>query len=172
MERRHAAFPIFGSDRTSRRVDRAGTPSPRWDGAGFKKSSWRGPRKTGAQRLSDALGPGRAKREKHGQGGAQGLLMRARRSRASSTTLQWIHKAFPMLCGLCGPWWMCRWKNIWVRLKKSTSPSPAWCWPVLTSKPGSTGKVAMVFGLRPPGRPCAAEPLQWAVKAAAAVVDT
>ncbi len=62
----------------------------------LKKSGWRSPRKTGTQRPHDALARGCAKRQEHGHGSAQGLLRRARRSRASSATLQSIRKAFPM----------------------------------------------------------------------------
>ena len=39
----------------------------------LKKSGWRGPRETGAQRLQHALDRGRAEREEHGQRSAQGL---------------------------------------------------------------------------------------------------
>ena len=39
----------------------------------LKKSGWRGPGQTGAQRMSDALDRGRAERQEHGHGGAQGL---------------------------------------------------------------------------------------------------
>ncbi len=39
----------------------------------LKKSGWRGPRETGAQRLAHALVLGRAKREEHGYGGSEGL---------------------------------------------------------------------------------------------------
>jgi len=39
----------------------------------LKKSGWRGPRKTGTQRTTDAVDRGRAKREEHGYGGVQGL---------------------------------------------------------------------------------------------------
>ena len=39
----------------------------------LKKSGWRGPRTTGAQRQHDALGAGRAKRQEHGHGGLEGL---------------------------------------------------------------------------------------------------
>ena len=39
----------------------------------LKKSGWRGPFETGAQRLHDALDRGRAKCEEHGHGSAQGL---------------------------------------------------------------------------------------------------
>ena len=39
----------------------------------LKKSGWRGPRETGAQRLQHALDRGRAEREEHGHGGQQGL---------------------------------------------------------------------------------------------------
>ena len=39
----------------------------------LKKSGWRGPRETGAQRLQHALDRGRAEREEHGYSGAQGL---------------------------------------------------------------------------------------------------
>ncbi len=39
----------------------------------LKKSSWRGPYQTGAQRQHDVLDRGRAEREEHGHGGAQGL---------------------------------------------------------------------------------------------------
>ena len=39
----------------------------------LKKSGWRGPFETGAQRLSNALDRGRAKCEEHGHGSAQGL---------------------------------------------------------------------------------------------------
>ena len=39
----------------------------------LKKSGWRGPRETGAQRLQYALDRGRAEREEHGHGGKQGL---------------------------------------------------------------------------------------------------
>ena len=34
----------------------------------LKKCGWRGPRRTGAQRLSDAVDRGRAEREEHGHG--------------------------------------------------------------------------------------------------------
>ena len=39
----------------------------------LKKSGWRGPRETGAQRQHDAVDRGCAKRQEHGHGGAQGL---------------------------------------------------------------------------------------------------
>ena len=39
----------------------------------LKKSGWRGPRETGAQRHADAVDRGRAEREEHGHGGQQGL---------------------------------------------------------------------------------------------------
>lgn len=39
----------------------------------LKKSGWRGPKETGAQRLKRVLDRGRAEREKHGHGGHQGL---------------------------------------------------------------------------------------------------
>ena len=39
----------------------------------LKKPGWRGPRETGTQRLHDALGAGRAKRQEHGYGGLEGL---------------------------------------------------------------------------------------------------
>ena len=39
----------------------------------LKKSGWRGPRETGAQRLQHALDRGRAEREEHGHGGTEGL---------------------------------------------------------------------------------------------------
>lgn len=39
----------------------------------LKKSGWRGPRETGAQRLQHALDRGRAECEEHGHGGQQGL---------------------------------------------------------------------------------------------------
>ena len=39
----------------------------------LKKSGWRGPRETGAQRLQHALDRGRAERKEHGQRSAQGL---------------------------------------------------------------------------------------------------
>ena len=39
----------------------------------LKKSGWRGPRETGAQRLKRVLDRGRAEREEHGHGGQQGL---------------------------------------------------------------------------------------------------
>jgi len=39
----------------------------------LKKSGWRGPRETGAQRLQYALDRGRAEREEHGYGGPEGL---------------------------------------------------------------------------------------------------
>ena len=39
----------------------------------LKKSGWRGPRETGAQRLQHALDRGRAEREEHGHGGSEGL---------------------------------------------------------------------------------------------------
>lgn len=39
----------------------------------LKKSGWRGPRETGAQRLQHALDRGRAEREEHGHGGLEGL---------------------------------------------------------------------------------------------------
>lgn len=38
----------------------------------LKKSGWRGPRETGAQRLKHVLDRGRAEREEHGHGGQQG----------------------------------------------------------------------------------------------------
>jgi len=39
----------------------------------LKKSGWRGPRETGAQRMQRVLDRGRAEREKHGYGDAQGI---------------------------------------------------------------------------------------------------
>jgi transposase len=39
----------------------------------LKKSGWRGPRETGAQRLQHALDRGRAEREEHGHGEAEGV---------------------------------------------------------------------------------------------------
>ena len=39
----------------------------------LKKSSWRGPRETGAQRLQRVLDHRRAEREEHGSGGLEGL---------------------------------------------------------------------------------------------------
>lgn len=39
----------------------------------LKKSGWRGPRETGAQRLQRVLDRGRAEREEHGYGGLEGL---------------------------------------------------------------------------------------------------
>ncbi len=39
----------------------------------LKKSDWRGPRETGAQRMQRALDRGRAEREEHGHSGLQGL---------------------------------------------------------------------------------------------------
>ena len=39
----------------------------------LKKSGWRGPRETGAQRLQHALDRGRAEREEHGHGCSEGL---------------------------------------------------------------------------------------------------
>ena len=39
----------------------------------LKKSGWRGPRETGAQRLKHVLDRGRAEREEHGHRGQQGL---------------------------------------------------------------------------------------------------
>jgi transposase len=39
----------------------------------LKKSAWRGPKETGAQRLQHALDCGRAEREEHGHGRLQGL---------------------------------------------------------------------------------------------------
>ena len=51
----------------------------------LKKSGWRGPFETGAQRLPNPLDRGRAKREEYGS--AQGLLSQAKRSRGSSATL-------------------------------------------------------------------------------------
>ena len=39
----------------------------------LKKSGWRGPRETGAQRLKHVLDRGRAEREEHGYGGPEGL---------------------------------------------------------------------------------------------------
>ena len=39
----------------------------------LKKSGWRGPRETGAQRLQHALDRGRTERQEHGHSGAQGL---------------------------------------------------------------------------------------------------
>lgn len=39
----------------------------------LKKSGWRGPRETGAQRLQRVLDRGRAEREEHGHGGPEGL---------------------------------------------------------------------------------------------------
>ena len=39
----------------------------------LKKSGWRGPRETGAQRLQHVLDRGRAEREEHGHGGLEGL---------------------------------------------------------------------------------------------------
>ena len=39
----------------------------------LKKSGWRGPHETGAQRLVDALDRGRSERQEHGHGKAQGI---------------------------------------------------------------------------------------------------
>ena len=39
----------------------------------LKKSGWRGPRETGAQRLQHVLDHRRAEREEHGSGGLEGL---------------------------------------------------------------------------------------------------
>ncbi|UUZ69541.1 transposase [Polaromonas sp. P2-4] len=39
----------------------------------LKKSGWRGPRETGAQRLTNSLDRGRAEREEHGYRGSEGL---------------------------------------------------------------------------------------------------
>ena len=39
----------------------------------LKKSDWRGPRETGAQRMQRALDRGRAEREEHGHSGLEGL---------------------------------------------------------------------------------------------------
>ena len=39
----------------------------------LKKSGWRGPRETGAQRLQRVLDRGRAERQEHGHGRVQGL---------------------------------------------------------------------------------------------------
>ena len=39
----------------------------------LKKSGWRGPRETGAQRLKRVLDRGRAEREEHGHGDLEGL---------------------------------------------------------------------------------------------------
>ena len=39
----------------------------------LKKSGWRGPRETGAQRTADAVDRGRAEREEHGHGGLEGV---------------------------------------------------------------------------------------------------
>lgn len=39
----------------------------------LKRTGWRGPRTTGAQRLHDVLDRGRAEREEHGYGGPEGL---------------------------------------------------------------------------------------------------
>jgi transposase len=39
----------------------------------LKKSGWRGPRETGAQRLQQVLDRGRAEREEHGHGRSEGL---------------------------------------------------------------------------------------------------
>ena len=39
----------------------------------LKKSGWRGPRETGAQRMQRVLDRGRAEREEHGHGGLEGL---------------------------------------------------------------------------------------------------
>ena len=39
----------------------------------LKKSGWRGPRETGAQRLKQVLDRGRAEREEHGHSGLEGL---------------------------------------------------------------------------------------------------
>ena len=50
---------------------------PREDGSlleqALKKTSWRGPRETGAQRLQRVLDHRRAEREEHGSGGLEGL---------------------------------------------------------------------------------------------------
>ena len=39
----------------------------------LKKTGWRGPRETGAQRMQRVLDRGRAEREEHGHGGPEGL---------------------------------------------------------------------------------------------------
>ena len=62
----------------------------------LKKSGWRGPYETGAQRLQHVLDHRRTKRQEHGHGSAQGLLSRAKRSRGSSVTLRSIPKVSPM----------------------------------------------------------------------------
>ena len=51
---------------------------PDQDGISFleralKKSGWRGPHETGAQRQHDSLGAGCAERQEHGHGGLEGL---------------------------------------------------------------------------------------------------
>ena len=62
----------------------------------LKKSGWRGPRETGAQRQQHARDHRRAKREERGHGGLEGLLSQVRRCRGSSATLQSIRRDFPM----------------------------------------------------------------------------
>ena len=62
----------------------------------LRKSGWRGPRETAAQRLQHALDHRRAKREERGHGGLEGLLSQVRRCRGSSATLQSIRRDFPM----------------------------------------------------------------------------
>ena len=61
----------------------------------LKKSGWRGPRETGAQRTADAIDRGCAERQEHGHSRIEGLTQ-AKRSRASSATLQSIRRACPM----------------------------------------------------------------------------
>ena len=59
----------------------------------LKKSGWRGPRETGAQRLQHALDHRRAKRKEHRHSSLEGLLSQARRSRGSNVTSRWTRKA-------------------------------------------------------------------------------
>ena len=61
----------------------------------LKKSGWRGPRETDAQRHAHTIDCGRAEREEHGHSRAR-VMTRARKSRASSATLQWTRRGCPM----------------------------------------------------------------------------
>ena len=63
----------------------------------LKKSGWRGPRETGAQRLQHVLDRGRAAASRTLTQQGSKATTQARRSRGSSDTSQWIPRGYPML---------------------------------------------------------------------------
>ena len=62
----------------------------------LKKSGWRGPRETGAQRLQHVLDRGRAAASRTLTQRASRAMTQARKSRVSSGTLRWTPWGYPM----------------------------------------------------------------------------